>query len=205
MSTEATPAVHPAPDAMPAPRPTKAPSDRRFGIILFLVTLVVGLMVVLSGPTLMSSLLVKPQSLQTKAVMKSVEIGIKGYLTEYLRLPYPGTMPPPLTDNAPYSTTSPAGKDLLDILLGTHAANNPRHIRFWDPPPTKSSGAGFTPGLGLKDPWGTEYHIILDYDGNSLILDPEGSGGTIKAPVLIYSAGPDKDFTTWKDNVCSWK
>jgi hypothetical protein len=208
MSTEFTPHFHSEPAPPPTSLTKKGPSDKRFGIFVFLVTLLVGFLLVFSGPlvrAILPALYAKPQILQTKAVMKSLEIGVKGYMTEYLRLPYPGATSP-LADNAPYSTTGSDGKDLLDVLLGSHAANNPRSIRFWDAPPPKPSRAGgFMPGTGLTDPWGNEYRIVLDYDGDGLIADPAGSGGTITASVLIYSAGPDKDFTTLADNVWSWK
>jgi hypothetical protein len=65
---------------------------------------------------------------------------------------------------------------------------------------------GYTPGVGLISPWGkVSYKIILDYDKDDHITDPEGILGPVKADVLLYSAGPDGDFATWKDNVCSWK
>jgi hypothetical protein len=207
MSSEVTSNVHAAPDALPTLQTTKAPSDMRFGIILFLATLVIGVVVVFSGPllnTILSVLGKNPRTLQTKAAMKSVEIAIKGYKTEYLRLPFPGATQP-LADNAPYSTTTLDGRDLLEAL-SIRTIKNPRGIRFWDAPPAKhSSGAGYLAGLGLKDPWGTEYQIILDYNNDGRISDPESSGGVITADVLIYSAGPDKDISTWKDNVRSWK
>lgn len=61
-----------------------------------------------------------------------------------------------------------------------------------------------------RDPWGKPYQYLVnetpkdtmelgsfkqDYDG------PE----EIRAKVLVWSAGPDGDYETWKDNVGSWE
>lgn len=143
--------------------------------------------------------------------MKGLQIAIKGYKTEYLRLPtLDGTNP--TTDSAPYSTTDPEGKALIEILLAQNVSKNPRQILFWDPPPTKSNGAGYTPEAGFKDPWGQRgYRIILDYSGDGKVSNPEWSQGKddvpaqIESDVILYSAGADGDFDTWKDNVRSWQ
>jgi hypothetical protein len=45
----------------------------------------------------------------------------------------------------------------------------------------------------------------LDYDGDGKIADPVHPGATIAASVIVYSAGPDRDYHTWKDNEKSWE
>lgn len=145
------------------------------------------------------------RDLNAKAVMKGVEIAIKSYKTEYLRLP---TVPDPASkqDDSMRDTTEDQGKFLLDVLMGGNTEHNPRQIRFWDPPPSKSNGAGYSSTNGLVDPWGKNgYRILLDDFSTGKIADPEKVLGDISAEVLIYSAGPDGDFDTWGDNVCSWK
>jgi hypothetical protein len=47
--------------------------------------------------------------------------------------------------------------------------------------------------------------IIFDYNGDGAIADPEHPGVKLSESILIYSAGRDLDFSTWKDNVTSWK
>jgi hypothetical protein len=129
-------------------------------------------------------------------------------MTEYLRLPFVTPSEPKSDNSPPYETAVGEGRALLDILLDTPPGStiNPRHIHFWEPPNSKTGGAGFTTASGLVDPWGSQpYRIILDYSKDGVIDDPEGILGPIKADVLLYSAGPDGDFATWNDNVCSWK
>lgn len=195
-----TQAPEPIRDASP-PTPKKAHSDTRFGILVFVVALLVGVLVLLLASFLFKT---KGRPLQAKAVMKGVEIAIKGYKTEYLRLPFVGSTAP-LADTS-YSSADPNGNALLEIMTGT-TPNNPRRIRFWEPPPSHPvSGGGYIPGIGLIDIWAKkDYRILLDYDKDGHITDPEGIRGPIKADVLLYSAGPDGDFATWNDNVCSWK
>src|SRR3954452_16139219 len=70
----------------------------------------------------------KAKDLQAKAAMKGLEIAIKGYRTEYLRLPSTDAM---TDDNDAYDTADETGKTLLEILLATNTARNPRQIRYW--------------------------------------------------------------------------
>ncbi|RBP45832.1 hypothetical protein DES53_102214 [Roseimicrobium gellanilyticum] len=89
--------------------------------------------------------------------------------------------------------------------MGTDTSKNPRGTGFYEPPPAKKKGGGYSPEPGLVDVWGTKgYVVILDYDGDKEIADPEHPNAKITASALIYSAGPDGDFSTWKDNVKSW-
>ena len=147
----------------------------------------------------------RARALQAKAVMKGLEVAIKSYKTEYMRLP---TVPDPekKQDDSMRDTSEDQGKFLLDVLMGDNPEHNPRHIRFWEAPPSKSSGAGFSTANGLVDPWGKNgYRVLLDDFSNGTIADPEKVLGDISGDVLIYSAGADGDFETWGDNVCSWK
>jgi hypothetical protein len=104
-----------------------------------------------------------------------------------------------------YDSSEPGGRTLLDVLLAVDVKRNPRGIRFWEPPPSKGS-AGYSASGGLVDPWGRNgYRILLDDNNDGHIDDPEKVRGAISGSVLMYSAGPDGDFLTWGDNVCSWK
>ena len=142
--------------------------------------------------------------LRTKAHMKGLEIAVKSYKTEYLRLPSP--TPDATADNPPIDSTSTEGIALLNILTASNEEGNPKHIRFWDPPPSKNEGSGFTPEKGLIDRISKRgFKIILDYNGDGQINDPTGGPTPISSDVIIYCAGSDGDFSTWKDNVCSWK
>jgi hypothetical protein len=100
---------------------------------------------------------------------------------------------------------------LLDLLLARNPSpSNPQNIRFWEPPPRKDRGSGYSPESGLVDMWGKRgYRIILDYNDDGKILNPakhlDSEPDELTADVILYSAGKDGDFDTWKDNVMSWK
>src|SRR4051794_18458569 len=150
----------------------------------------------------------KFKTLQAKAAMKGLEIAIKGYKTEYLHLPFFAAVQP-LDDNQACDTTAPDGMALIDVLLAKQMDSNPRQIRFWEAPPSKG-GAGYAPEQGLRDPWGKlGYKVVLDYNGDGKIANPaagqKGEADTVTADVILYSAGPDGDFSTWNDNVRSWQ
>jgi hypothetical protein len=138
--------------------------------------------------------------------MQSLVLAVTAYQTEYSRLPALES-PPPTEDNTQgYDTASESGRGTLKVLTGEDESKNPRKIPFYDPPAGKKSGAGYTPENGLVDIWGTKgYIMILDYDGNGEISDPRHHGVMIASGVIIYSAGPDKDYDTWKDNLVSWE
>ena len=202
----------------PPPPPTGAMPlpPRKSGLSTgCVIALVVGLVVAVSivvlivlasiGVAAGQKVLVKARTLQAKAAMQGLAIAVKGYQTEYRHLPLAND-PPPQRDGDAFDTADEKGRTLLAVLLAEDEKQNPRQIRFWEPPPSKSRGGGYDSALGLVDPWGkTGYRVLLDENGDGKIADPENDLGEISGAVLIYSAGPDGDFKTWNDNVCSWK
>jgi len=140
----------------------------------------------------------KARELQAKAVMKGLEIAIKGYKTEYLRLPSASDATQ-TQDNEPYDTSDETGKDLIDVLLATNTKRNPRQVRFWEPPPSKN-GTGYSLDTGLIDPWGKNgYQVVLDYNGDGNISNPyagssDGEPEEIPSDVIIYCAGANLNF-----------
>ena len=199
----------PSPATLPPPAPRKGLST---GCIIAVVVCIVGFVAV-TVIAIMASLAIpafskvksKAERANTRVTMKGLEIAIKGYQTEYNRLPLKGNSSPAAGDQNS-DTTDPDGRALLDTLLGKDTVTNPRSIYFIDLPPARASGAGYSASSGLRDPWGKNgYRILLDANGDNRITDPEGLAGDLTATILIYSAGPDGDFTTWADNVCNWK
>lgn len=200
----------PAPSSVPPP-----PAQKKGMSTGCIVTLVIGLVLVL-GAIVMGGLAVlgifggrsvmaKARDLQAKATMKGLEIAITSYVIEYNHLPISSNPAPP-NDGEARDTSDESGKVILAVLLADDDTQNPRKIRFWDPPPAKSAGAGYSNSTGLIDPWGKGgYRILLDDNGDGTIPDPENLLGNLSGSVLIYSAGADGDFSTWHDNVCSWK
>ncbi|QIF03175.1 hypothetical protein [Roseimicrobium sp. ORNL1] len=182
--------------------------DRLVTLALSMVSFVI-LMLLFLGPLAMAQVrqeLNSTRPLSAKADMLGLEQAIKGYRVEYNRLPALES-PPPLVDNAQgYNTTSAEGRQIIEILVAKDTKKNPRQITFYEPPVEKDSGAGYNATKGLKDIWGSKgYIILLDYDGDGLIADPAHRGSKISGAVLVYSAGPDGDYTTWHDNITSWE
>lgn len=141
-----------------------------------------------------------------RSEMKGLEIGIKCYRTEYLRLPAVA-----LDDKTPVETRG----QILSILLAEDEKLNPRKVVFWEPMPNpwrNRSGANKTPSGGweLRDTWGNFYRILLDMDYDGVIPNPakgtkSDEPDALSTDVILYSAGPDGDFTTWHDNFRSWQ
>jgi hypothetical protein len=106
----------------------------------------------------------------------------------------------------------PSRGDLLRILAGEHLAQNPQAIRFWDPRRARKQKNGlFTDEAGqphLVDSSGHPFIVIWDADGDGTILNPafgfRDEPARVEASVLVFSAGPDGDYGTWKDNMTSW-
>jgi prepilin-type N-terminal cleavage/methylation domain-containing protein len=165
---------------------------RGFTLIELLVVISIIAMLATIGVAGGQIVIRKARELQAKAVMKGLEIAVKGYKTEYLRLPT-DAQSMPTEDNAAFDTSDETGKGLLNVLLATNTERNPRQIRFWEAPPAKSEGAGYTAENGLRDPWGKNgYYMVLDYDGNGRIINPyggEGEADEISSDVIVYCAG----------------
>jgi type II secretory pathway pseudopilin PulG len=134
-----------------------------------------------------------------------VQAAVDAFQAEYKRVP---VIPASLAglDGEEHDTSDANGRLLLSILLGEDAQQNPKKIRFWTPEFTSSgTGAGYSESSGLIDRWGTNgYRFRLDDNNDGRIADPEKVRGDISASVVLYSAGPDGDYTTWKDNLKSW-
>lgn len=106
--------------------------------------------------------------------------------------------------------------EFMDYLLGTDRGaplgSNGRGTAYYTDKAAKPKGdRTFQNGLSLNadgrgslwDPWGNQYRIRLDTNDDSKVADPR-SNEPIAETVLIWSAGEDGDFETWKDNPKTW-
>lgn len=136
--------------------------------------------------------------------------------------------------NFPLAKVGVPGRDLtlrsrgllLQALIGEDAGGlNPNKIPFLHLPAAKDRQLGlWMDGQErvLSDSWGEPFYIVLDTSGDHKIANPEYGAdqsdlgyakhcqispppATLPAEALIYSAGPDRDPRTWKDNLCSWR
>lgn len=176
-----------------------------------IVALVLGVFIaVIGGIALLASLLVagsqmllaKAGTLQSKVMMQSIKMAVKAYQTEYNRLPLSDLG---VTDETQFMES---GREIVNVLTATDSTRNPRGIVFYETPSRSGKGGGVIAADGsfeVRDQFGNRFRLHFDWNGDRVIPDPEHPGATISEPVIIYSAGPDLDYHTWKDNITSWK
>ncbi|MCB1099427.1 MAG: sigma-70 family RNA polymerase sigma factor [Verrucomicrobiae bacterium] len=95
--------------------------------------------------------------------------------------------------------------ELMAILLGLNRERNPRGIGFGEWSSGSSNGIVSSPGSpidgSLVDSWGNPFMISIDGNGDGMIPDPANPEATLKHSILVYSSGPDGDFSTWEISV----
>ncbi len=140
---------------------------------------------------------------------------ISFYFTEYRKYPVPRE---PRED-----VQLQSDHVLMDILLGSDPSSegpdalNSRRIAFFTGKQAKQMGEGkYRKGVVLGsdgggelwDPWGNYYRVLLDTNYDSRVKKPLWDQLTeaeeLPRSILVWSAGPDGDFETWKDNVKTW-
>jgi len=206
------------------PCPAAPTGNRRFTptaftlIELLVVIVIIAVLVSISFPVF-NSVLIKARKTDTLATINSVRTGLIAYQTEY------SDWPPALIAtssngsdarlDASTNFTSPGvWRDVYYTLTATGetnflATNNKRRIVFVEFSPKqlsdKSNPANSTTFL---DPWGREFNIVLDANGDNRIDNipnvTAGSGNmSINGSMAIWSFGPDP--AKMKDYVTSWK
>jgi hypothetical protein len=124
---------------------------------------------------------------------------------EYTSLPV--TAP---DESTPLDTKGP----FLAALVAQEKTINPHEVVCFDPAvslgPKDRIVQNSQGEWELRDAWGNLFKIQVDLDADGKIPNPARERGLAMVDVMppgfiIYSAGPDGDFATWKDNVCSWK
>lgn len=180
------------------------PGNRpRWGCIVSALAVLGYLVFVLLHPT--TGCFIPKERLQAMTNMKGLEIALSGFQTEYKVS---------LSNKLGFKENKEhlVDETVLKPLMAADPELNPKKIRFYDPPVGKKGKSGFWRDEGggqqiqLRDPWGGLYRVRSDSDGDGKIGNPEDpTGEGIFSGVILYSAGPDQDFDTWKDNVTSWK
>lgn len=155
-----------------------------------------------------NAVLQKARGLQAKTTMKGVEIAVNAYKTEYGRLPLAAGNSGEVEYALGPNVQGGDGDQLLGALMAqsAYSAQNPRQIKFYDPPTGKGNKNGYVDNVGLVDPWGNGFVLIINYDhentpiANPYNEDPENLNGA----TILYSYGPDRNFGT-KDDIKSWQ
>lgn len=147
----------------------------------------------------------KMKTEQTRTLSMQLVHAVKNFYTEYSRYPLPvGSVDAeasPLRTDARFTA----------ILLGADTTLNPKRIRFLADLNAVAKSGDFglkstATGVSVVDPWGEELYVLVDadYSGDLANPDPAAAAKMLYQGVLVYSAGPDKDPSTWKDNVITW-
>ncbi|MCB1224173.1 MAG: prepilin-type N-terminal cleavage/methylation domain-containing protein [Verrucomicrobiales bacterium] len=187
-------------------------STRAFTLIELLV--VIGIIAILASLAIpvTNSVIQKAYKVRTQAVVKDLQVGINGYITEYNRLPSRTA-----TSDLPIKTDSTG--DVLSTLLAENTTLNPRTIIFFNSNMAKNGRGGLVDnggtGVTLTDNWGNPYWIIMDGDNdNKITPNPDtsnqdttvstGAPPTLRTRVAVYSMGPDGQQYT-KDDIVSWR
>ncbi len=173
------------------------------GIIVAVILVPIFIMAVLAGLAVPAgnAVMLKARVLQASAVSQGLIIAVKGFQTEYDRLPLPEDQA--FSESTPLISSGP----WLDALIAEDKKINPRQVKFLDPPVARNNTNGLVEKEGkrtLLDPWGHAYFLLLDIDEDGKIPDPEHPGALLDMLVIVFSGGPDGNPATWQDNVRSW-
>jgi len=139
-------------------------------------------------------------------------MGLKAYHEEYNRFPSEAISPTP---------SQTRGKILKTLHPEYDAAGhpkkipegNPRGINFFDPPAAKNKMSGMyyddKNEPVLVDPWGTPFYFMASPDERKEVPNPDlqerPRDPKVQTDIIIYSAGPDRNPDTWRDNIASWR
>jgi hypothetical protein len=141
----------------------------------------------------------------TRELVHSFRIAIISFQTEYNQLPARAIGA--LSEGDP----SRSRGEILNALLGKSPEINPRGIKFIDPPEARDRKRGlYDDDKGspvLVDQWGEPFYFVLDLNNDHSIPNPDprpDQPRELATDMIVFSAGPDRDPNTWKDNVTSW-
>jgi prepilin-type N-terminal cleavage/methylation domain-containing protein len=157
----------------------------------------------------------KTRFADAQSMARTIANAVDQFQNEYDAMPRPVSA----MEGNDCETDTTAAEGLVSILMGIDTGRNPRRVNLLgDHKEAATAGGRRVDGLiregenniELVDPWGTPYKVTLDLDGDGRLPNPcieEANPGSaeLHRTVIVYSAGKDRDFGTWKDNVTSWR
>lgn len=198
------------PPELPVDVPPAIPRRPKFRWWVPVVIIIAGILLIASSTPVYLKALSAAKREATIVFARLIEQSVNSYYTDNGVLPLPPPTGPTKGDTL-FITDTPAGLVPINALAGHLSAISPRGIRYLNPKEArgKRDGATYHPSrswiIGLHDPWGNPYQVVLDTDYDEIIVVP------LKTPVLlkgkraaVYSAGPDGILET-NDDIKSWR
>lgn len=184
---------------------------RAFTLIEVLV--VIAIILVLAGlllPTITRSV-ARAERLRAEAECRAIAQALQAYYHDYARWPVTNFTGASLTlelDEALYGILR--GSNVNFAVAGTFqstnrfAGNSQGRIYL----KTERRGLDATTGR-LLDAWGNTWMVRLDTSETHQLADPFGGAAALPADILVWSAGPDRQWTNTaatinQDNIKSW-
>ncbi|MEM1442535.1 MAG: hypothetical protein AAGF67_09345 [Verrucomicrobiota bacterium] len=173
-----------------------------FGIFALTAQSVIGLL--FPGPAVPLEIAKVTHAENTAYNLKNA---ISSYFVEYREYPF---------EIKGLDLTVPTDQTLMTILCGMDhpgvEERNPRKIHFYSGRPAKFEDGRYSQGMLLTesseallwDPFGNHYLVRVDTNFDNQVVDPETPESNLAEIVAVWSAGPDGDFSTWKDNIKTW-
>lgn len=167
----------------------------------------IGIIVILAAIAIPSTIsaIKKAEMAKAQAEMTTLVEALKNYESTYGVLPLKCLGASPADGKISGTSGSySAYETLIRILQGENLtvngkAMNKRQVAFLD---GKDEGT-------FPDPWGNDYYVLLDGDGDGKLDPPTDDeptgldGKPWRKSILIWSAGPDGDPATVEDNAYS--
>ena len=168
-------------------------------VVIAILGILMGMMIPAAG-----TIMKKAKISTARGDAAVVQSGLMKYRLEYNCWPdfAKGKSKKHFTDHEFLETMMPSGN-------GAPPAENLKRVRF-----IEGGKDVVAPGnAGGKnqyiDPWGNPFqYLVNETPKDTMGLGSFGSGykgpDEIRTKALVWSAGPDGDYGTWDDNVCSW-
>ncbi len=194
---------------------SRATRGRAFTLIeLLVVVAIIGILISVAFPVY-NVVIIKARKADALATISNVRTALVAYQTEYSDWPPAlvalGTNGTDARIDADTNYTSPGKwQDTYRTLTATGdtnllTANNKRRMIFIEFSPKQlDNKLSPTNATTFVDPWGREFSIVIDSNGDNLLDGiPNISGNKINGSMAMWSYGPDPLKTN--DWVMSWK